>query len=453
MKSPLPFSFALFLLVLFTAQPAHAQGILDAYVRQGLDSNLALRQQTFDIRRAELDLSRAKALFYPNVSFNAQYSLAGGGRTMDIPLGDLLNDVYSSLNQLISSTKFPQVQNQEVQFLPNDFHDTRIELTLPVYNPSLGYNKKITEEMIRNREAAVNGYKRELVLTIKQAYFQYLQAEKSVQIYTNALSTVLENLRFNEKLVKHNAATKEVVLKAKAQVSQVQTSLANAEQNRQNAIAYFNFLINRPLQSPVQADSSVLLALQEQMLLAPYVPANREELQQLKSSQKVLENNLKLNDTYKLPSVNGFYNVGFQGFGYKFDQSQFYQVGGLQLSWNIFQGNGNKAKSKQAQLDIDRMKVQYAETEQQLLLQVTTVYNTYRAAIDAMRSAADEVASTREVYRLTESRYRLGQALLLELTDARTQMTSAEIQLSLAQLAVLNKAAELERALATYPIN
>ena len=144
--------------------------------------------------------------------------------------------------------------------------------------------------------------------------------------------------------------------------------------------------------------------------------------------------------------------MGFQGFGYKFDQSQFYQLGGLQLTWNIFKGNGNKIKSKQAQLDIDQIKMQYDDTEKQLLLQVTTVYNTYRAALDAMRSANDEVNSTKEVYRMAESRYLQGQALQIEVIDARTQMTSAEIKLSLAQLVVLNKAAELERAMATYTI-
>src|SRR5256885_169056 len=98
------------LLVLFALwQRAFGQSVLADYIRIGLDSNIALKQQTFDLEKAKLDLERAKALFYPQIAFNAQYTLASGGRTIDVPLGDLLNNVYSSLNQLTSSAKFPQI--------------------------------------------------------------------------------------------------------------------------------------------------------------------------------------------------------------------------------------------------------------------------------------------------------------------------------------------------------
>jgi outer membrane protein TolC len=433
-------------------QRALGQSVLDNYVKVGLTSNVALKQQTFDLEKARLDLERAKAMFYPQIDFNAQYTLASGGRTIDVPIGDLLNNVYSSLNKLTSSTKFPQVQNQSIQLLPNDFQETKVEVSMSIYNPSLGYNKNMKEELINTQQQQVNLYKRELVFNIKQAYYQYLQASKAVEIYNNALTTVNESLRFNEKLVKNQAATKEVVLKAKAEVSKVQASLANAIQEQKNAAAYFNFLLNQPLESSIAIDSSLIRFLQNEIHIAVDVPENREELQQLKSTQKVLETNLKLNETYKLPVVNGFYNIGYQGFGYKFNEKQFFQLGGLQLKWNIFSGNDNKLKAQQAQIDIDAIKNKYDDAEKQVLLQVTTTYNTYQAALTVMHSANDEVQSTKEAYRLTQSRYQQGEALQIELIDARTEMTNAEIKYSLTQLAVLNKAAELERVMASYQL-
>jgi len=433
-------------------QKATAQTALDVYVKIGLDSNLALKQKSFDLRKAVLDLERAKALFYPQAGVNAQYTLASGGRTIDVPLGDLLNSVYSSLNQLTSSTKFPQVQNQSIQFLPNDYHDTKVEVSLPVYNPSLWYNKKIKEELINNQQQQVNLYKRELVNSIRQAYYQYLQSANAVSIYENALATVNENLRFAEKLVKNNAATKEIVFKAKAEISQVQTSRAEAVQNQKNAASYFNFLLNRPFETTIAFDTAIVESLQHEIQTRFDVPANREELLQLKSAQKALEINMKLNETYKLPIVNGFYNIGFQGYGYKFNDKQFYQLGGLQLQWNIFKGNDNKLKARQTQIDIDAIKNQYSNTEKEILLQVNTTHNSYQAALEALHYAEDEVTSTKEVFRLARSRYQQGQALQIELIDARTQMTNAEIRYSLAQLAVLSRAATLERAMATYAI-
>jgi len=435
------------------AHTVTGQQVLDNYLKQGLDSNLALRRQHFDLDRAQLDLERAKTLFYPQADFSAQYTLAHGGRQQDIPVGDLLNNVYSTLNELTASNKFPQVQNQSISFLPNNFHDTKLEVSVPVINQDIKYNKQIREEAIHTRQAAIDVYKRELVKNIKQAYFRYLQADRSVAIYNNALVLVQENLRVSEKLVNNNVATKESILRAKVQVSQVQASLVEAGNNRKNATAYFNFLLNQPLETPVIIDSTLLDQYQAPgtaSTVSLETPVAREELAQIKSSQKILATNLKLNRSYLVPQLNAFYNIGFQGFGYKFNSEQFYQLGGLQLRWSLFRANDNKYKIQQSQLDIDALSNQYRETEQQLSLQVRTAYNDYYSSLQSLQAIRDEVQSAQETYRFTDRRFREGQALQLELTDARTQLTNAQVRYSLAQLNTLNKAAELERATASY---
>lgn len=435
--------------LLFT-QAATAQDILEAYIKRGLDSNLALRQQHFDLQKARLDLKRAHTLFYPQADFVSQYTLASGGRTQDIPVGDLLNNVYATLNELTSSSKFPQVQNQSIAFLPNDFHDTRLEVSMPVINMDIRYNRQIREAQINAHQAAIDVYKRELVKNIRQAYYQYLQADRSVAIYTNALTLVQENLRVSEKMVSNGTALKEAVLRARSQVSQVQASLIEAANNRKNAAAYFNFLLNQPLETPVAIDSAIIDQLAPVPPLATGQTAGREELAQLKSTQKAVGASLKLNKSYLVPRLNAFYNIGFQGFHLKFDGNQFYQLGGLQLRWNLFRANDNKYKIQQAQLDLDALENRYKETEQQLSLQVHTAYNNYYSARQSLQALHDEVQSAQETYRFTERRYREGQALQLELIDIRTQLTNAQIRYSLAQLAVLTRAAEVERVTASY---
>ena len=78
-------------------------------------------------------------------------------------------------------------------------------------------------------------------------------------------------------------------------------------------------------------------------------------------------------------------------------------------------------------------------------MQVRTSLNNYRSAIQTIQARADEVQSAQETYRFAERRFREGQALQIELIDARTQLTNAQVNYSLAQLAVLTRAAELER--------
>jgi len=391
-----------------------------------------------------------------------------------LPVGDLLNSVYSTLNQLTASNKFPRVANQSIQFLPNDYHDTKMEVTLPLINTDLQHNRQVSSEMINARRADLDVYKRELVQQVRQAYYQYLQTGKAVEIYTNALGLVRENKRVSEKFVENRMATKEIVLRAQAQVSQVESSLIEARNQHRNAIAYFNFLLNRPLDTPIDTDET-LFALQTDttgasaktisgellpglpaeaasLRTSAGVPAGREELARLGSMQKIMASNLQYSRMYLVPKLNAFYDIGFQGFGLKFNSEQFYQLAGVQLVWPLFKANDNKFKVRQSEIDVRAIGDQYRELTQQLTLQVQTSANDYYSAVEALQSLTDEVTSARETYRLAERRFREGNAIQIELIDARTQMTSAELRYSLACLTVLNRAADLERVTASYKL-
>mgnify|MGYP003410888394 CR=1 FL=1 len=60
--------------------------ILDNYIRQGLEDNLALQQKELDLEKSLQALKQANGLFYPSVGIEAQYFLAEGGRSIDLPL-------------------------------------------------------------------------------------------------------------------------------------------------------------------------------------------------------------------------------------------------------------------------------------------------------------------------------------------------------------------------------
>ncbi len=155
-----------------------------------------------------------------------------------------------------------------------------------------------------------------------------------------------------------------------------------------------------------------------------------------------------MNRSYLIPKLNAFYNIGFQGFGFRFNGDQFYQLGGLQFKWDLFKANDNKYKVQQSQLDLDALNTQYKDVEQQLTLQVHTSANSTVRLYKRYRPGLMKCKVRRETYRFAERRYREGQALQIELIDARTQLTNAQLNYSLAQLAVLTRAAEMERVTA-----
>jgi outer membrane protein len=295
-------------------------------------------------------------------------------------------------------------------------------------------------------------YRRDLVRSIRQAYYQYLQSGKAVEIYTVSLSLVKENRRVSEKFIEQHMATCEAVLRAQAQVSQVQSSLIEAQNDRRNAAAYFNFLLNRSLDNPVSTDSALMNGTDTAAFVDPSanVATNREEFTRLKSYRQILASNLSYDRNYLVPKLSAFYDVGYQGFGFHFNNTQFYQLAGVNLVWPLFKANDNKYRIQQARIDIEAVNDQYRDLTQQLTLEQQTTAGNYHSAIEALQALADEASSAREAYRLVERRFDEGQALQVDLIDARNQYTNAGIRYSLGRLAVLNCAADLERVTAAY---
>ncbi|MEO1655401.1 MAG: TolC family protein, partial [Bacteroidota bacterium] len=301
------------------------ESILDNYIQEGIENNLALKQQSFDIQKSLAALGEAKGLFFPDVSFQASYTLAGGGRTISLPLGDLLNPAYTALNDLTNSSNFPTLENSNEQFLPNNFHETKIRVVQPLFNSDIYFNYKAKEKLISVEKARQEVFIQELRKDIKVAYLQYLQTLEVIHIYDETEEVLKEVLRVNQKLVKNNQATPEIVYGAEAELSQLASDRAEADNNRQATQSYFNFLLNRDLESDIQVDSSKLNlglgaldlnGLQDQAL------ASRPEFDQLESARQANQELVKLNQFSKYPKLNLAGDIGYQGFGYTFDSDQ-----------------------------------------------------------------------------------------------------------------------------------
>ena len=195
----------LFLLNLFffisTFRISAQSEILNNYVQEGLKNSQTLKQQTFQLQKAIVALAEAKTLFKPNVNFSTTLSTAQGGRKIEIPIGDLVNPVYTTLNKLTQTSSFPQIQNSSEQLVPKDFYDVRIKTTMPLINAELKYNQAIKQEQILMQHSEIKVYKRELVKDIKTAYINYLKASEAIKIYENTIKLLREAERVNESLI------------------------------------------------------------------------------------------------------------------------------------------------------------------------------------------------------------------------------------------------------------
>lgn len=438
------------------AQPksGFASAILEDYVQQGLQNNLALKQEGLEIRRVTESLNQAKALFYPRFTFNPTYSLAAGGRRLEFPVGDMLNPVYATLNKLTGAERFPtNIENVNQLLAPNNFHDTRISVQYSIYNTDIQYNYLIQKELLSAQEARNRVVENELRYNIATAYYQYLQTLDAIRIFNNSKSVLRELVRLNQKLVSNNVATKDAVTSAEYEVSKLDQQLATAEKNRSTARAYFNFLLNRDLLADIRVDSSLLiksLPVPTENLngLTESAIGHRQELTQLQGSIRAAQTAVRLNEANaKIPSVYVGGYTGFQGYGYTF-RNQAYGIAQVGLTWDLFKGYEKRSKIQQSKIQVDALRTKLDEVQQQIRLQVVQAYSEADAAEESLRATQQGVTATAQTLKVIDSKYRNGQSLLIEWLKAQNDHVTAQIQASLATFDVLSKRAGLDRVVA-----
>ncbi len=126
---------------------------LDAYIQEAIQNSHALKEKQFVLERNLLALEEAKRLYYPTVNLNGTYTLAAGGRRLEFPIGDLLNPVYSTLNQMTNSNQFPQVDNVNELLAPNNFYDIKVRAQQPIINAEIKINRSIKMPRFPSRKS------------------------------------------------------------------------------------------------------------------------------------------------------------------------------------------------------------------------------------------------------------------------------------------------------------
>jgi outer membrane protein TolC len=442
----------LFSIFLLLNLKTNAQGgLIDSYIKEAFENNQGLKQKQLDLQKALYALKEAKSYYLPNVSLNMNYTKAGGGRTIDLPIGDLLNPVYNSLNKLTASNNFPQISNESVLLNPDNYYDAKIHTTLPLVNLEIGYNKRIKNETITYQQAVVNVYKRELVKDIKLAYYRYYQSTQAVAIYESSLSLVNENIRVNESLLRNGAKNATALTRSQAEKQKVVASQNEQENMAKNAKAYFNFLLNRDLDAAVTLDSSLFNSGLIQQTSSSNIAA-REELKQIKTSENMYKLNTDMLRSNIVPKLNAFLDMGSQDYNFKVGNKSLYYFGGLSLQWDLFAGNKNNLKIKQAETDVQSTQARYSEAERSFQLQEEQSKNNLNTAMENYKSAQKQTILSERYYNDQFKIYKEGQLLYIELVDAQNELTKARLQLATTEADIQIAIAELERNQAAYPL-
>ncbi len=449
------FLLKLLVLIPWTILFTSAQGTLDDYVKQGLENNLALKQKQFSYEKSLASLDEARGMFLPSLSVNARYTRAGGGRTFEVPIGDLMNPVYTTLNLLTQSNSFPtDLPNEEFPFFREEEHETKLTLVQPIFVAKIWHNNALHKNLSLSEKSGRDTYARELVAEIKSAYYNYLTTVELVNLYDSTEVLLMENLRVSKRLVANDKATDDVVYRAEAELSKLSSEKAEAEKQRRLARSYFNFLLNRELNVEIIIDEALPeLKSYDFSALENSAISGRDELKQLDYGIKAREKAVDISQSTYLPNLVFAFDYGFQGDKYRFSDEDDFWMGSLVLQWNLFNGGQDDARIQQTEIERNILSTQRSEVEKQIMLEVRDSYEMLKVAFEKIEYARKRVESSGKSFEILSKKFEQGMSRQIEYLDARNNLTQSQFSLLMAENDYMTKLATLEKSAALIDLS
>jgi outer membrane protein len=435
--------------------------VIDAYVREGLQSNLALRAQTLEVERSAAALDEARARYFPEAALAARYTRAEGGRVIELPLGDALNPAYQTLNDLLvaqgQQPQFPVVQNEVIPFLREREQDTRVTLRMPLIAPVIPAAVRAQRELLGASEYARIAVARRLKRDITVGYLDWLSATRTRGIVDASVALLNENLRVNDSLHRNGKITQDQVLRARAELLAVTQQSREAQNGSRQAQSYLNFLLNRPLETPLEdadvtADvSATTRALAE---LRNAALENRPELEQMRHVTRAIEAQVRVAKADRWPTLSLGADGGIQGEEYQFGRGSNFATVSLLLNWTFFDGGARRAAVRQANASARKSQAELESLTQQVQLEVQQSLDRLNTSADSLATAEARAEAARAAFRIASRKRDEGVISQVEFIDARSSLTGAELNLNVTRFEMLARQAELDYATAagTLPL-
>jgi outer membrane protein TolC len=426
--------------------------VLQQYIKKALAHDPAIVQQNYLAKKAYLATTEAKTLQLPTVNFNSTYSTAVGGRSINFPVGDLINPIYSTLNFLTPAQfpKFPEnaVPNINEQLVPKNFYDVRIKTQMPLINTDIKHNKNIKNSILNLQNTELPILQHNKVKEIKLAYFNYLKTHTAQKIYQSAAGMLFEIERINKMLIANNMASPIVLLRTQNEQAKIQAEHDQNKLNTQNAQYYFNYLLGVDYQSKITIDSSFLKAAVAIINTETLYP----EIKKLQAGLDLQQAILAQQKSFRKPKIGALLDVGSQGSLANITAKNPFALLGVSIDLPLYTAGRNQLKIQQQEQDILLARNQQAHVLAQLELQAAIAQNNFDASIKALPAKASQVATTNRIYTELNKKHSQGQANIIELLEVHNQLTNNLLQQSIAIIDTWIKHSEWERALAAYQI-
>jgi len=450
------------------AEPVDA--VIERLVAEAEAANLELVGAEAGVAQRLAVLEQARARYLPSLDLSLRYSVADGGREIGIPVGDLLNPVYASLNALLEANgqpaPFTPIDNVSVPFLREREQETVLRMTQPLYDSRIPAAARAAQYDFLASQQGFDALRLRLRRDVQQAYLRWLATRESRAILAASLEAAQENQRVNDSLYRNGRVTRDLVLRAEADVLEIEQQIESTDGASRVAQNYVNLLRNEPLESPLpeavvrDADVARLRdalvrragdTARDRGWLQDTAVERRYELRQIDSGLEAAAAAEDLARAAYKPQLALAVDAGVQGEEFGFSEDDRFVLASLVLRFNFFRGGADRAALREARARSDQLRATRGLAEQQIRLEVLEAVKDFEVAEASLRTAAKRVEAADGAFAIARRKRDLGQIPQVEFIDARRALTSAQLAQQVNRFQALSALAAVEYAVGGPP--
>lgn len=386
---------------------------IDSAIHTAINHNRQAAIAKLDQQAAIANYRQTDAAFLPDIT--ASYS----AYTTNDPLSSF---GFKLEQQVITANDFnPALLNH-----PDRTSNYNANLTVkqPLVNPDLWYARKGAKLQADMYAYSAERTRQYLVFQVRQACEQLQLARDVTRVLEQALGAAQDAYRFTNDRYNQGLLQKSDVLNAQVQVNSMESDLAKAKSGIANASDNLGLLMGQPAGTIYQLTDSLVVV--QAKTSETSVPLQRADLAAMQKAIDASEMMLKSGRMGYLPKLNVFGNFQYNdsrvvGFG---ANSYF---AGIQLSWNIFNGNRTRRQVEMQTIEKNKLTDQFAQQKDQAQAELNKALRDLSDANIALKEQQLAADQSKEALRILQNRYLQGLVNTTDVLAAQTQLAQREL--------------------------
>jgi outer membrane protein len=286
-------------------------------------------------------------------------------------------------------------------------------------------------------------------------YYDLVSQQQQIKALNEALTISQLRLKNSNNRFKIGKAAKLEVLAASVDLNTDTTNLLRQLDVYRGTKIKLNELLAREINTDFSVSETINIG--NNLLLADLQSSASQlnpNLQTALINRRIAEINLRQVKAGRYPVINinsGYnFNQATSELGFARTSSGRGLNYGLTASINIFNGYLQRRNEKNASLEIENSRLQYEKVNQNIVSQLSSLYQTYRTNLELVKLEQENLAVAKQNMDITLEKFRIGSVAPLEFREAQrnyinanARFTNSQFEAKLAEISLLQLSGKL----------